>query len=94
VTFAEQYTGIAYANPSGQAAAVTVTAYNTAGQVIGSANFALAPSAHGEANLNALLGISNFVGSAQIISTVPIVALSLNAEKFPVFSSLPPGDFE
>jgi hypothetical protein len=34
----------------------------------------------------------SFTGSVQITSTVPIVSLSLNAEAFPVFSALPPGD--
>jgi hypothetical protein len=28
----------------------------------------------------------------ELTSTVPIISLSLNAEVFPVFSSLPPGD--
>jgi hypothetical protein len=28
----------------------------------------------------------------QVTSTQPIVSLSLNAEAFPAFSSLPPGD--
>jgi hypothetical protein len=92
VTFAELQTGVAYANPSTQAATVTITAYNTAGQVIGSTNVQLAPGAHGAANINSIPGITTFVGSVQITSTVPIVSLSLNAEVFPVFSSLPPGD--
>jgi len=36
--------------------------------------------------------LANFTGSVQITSTVPIISLSLNAEAFPVFSALPPGD--
>jgi hypothetical protein len=28
----------------------------------------------------------------ELTSTIPIISLSLNAEVFPVFSSLPPGD--
>ena len=94
VTFAEQRTGVAYANPSAQAAQVTFTAKNTAGQTIGSANLTLQPGAHGSSNLDNLLGITNFVGLTEIVSTVPIVTLSLNFEAFPVFSSLPPGDLE
>jgi hypothetical protein len=38
------------------------------------------------------LGLSSFVGSVQITSTIPIISLTLNAEAFPVFSALPPGD--
>jgi hypothetical protein len=94
VTFAERRTGIAYANPSSQTAAVRVTAYNASGQSVGSSDFALAPGAHGAAFVESLLGLTNFVGSAQITSTVPIVTLSLNFEAPPVFSSLPPGDID
>jgi hypothetical protein len=50
------------------------------------------PKAHGAANIGPLLNLSSFTGSVQITSTVPIVSLSLNAEAFPVFSPLPPGD--
>jgi hypothetical protein len=31
-------------------------------------------------------------GFVKITSTLPIISLSLNAEVYPVFSSLPPGD--
>jgi hypothetical protein len=65
VTFAEQRTGVAYANPSPQAAQVTFTAKNTAGQTIATANLTLQPGAHGAKNLDTLLGITSFVGSTR-----------------------------
>jgi hypothetical protein len=43
-------------------------------------------------NVNGIAGAQSFTGSIAITSTVPIISLSLNAEAFPVFSSLPPGD--
>ena len=92
VTFAETKTGIAYANPSGAEATVTVTVLSSAGLALGSKVVQLAPNAHGAANVGPLLGLNSFTGSVQIKSTVPIVSLSLNAEAFPVFSALPPGD--
>jgi hypothetical protein len=92
VTFAQTQTGIAYANPSTTSATVTVTVLSSAGLALGSTVFQLAPNAHGAANLGPLLGLSNFTGSVQITSNVPIVSLSLNAEVFPAFSSLPPGE--
>jgi hypothetical protein len=92
VTFAQTQTGLAYANPSALAAMVTVTAMNSTGMRIGSTSFTLQPGAHGAANVATLLSTGSFTGSVQITSTVPIVSLSLNAEAFPVFSSLPAGD--
>jgi hypothetical protein len=92
VTFAETKTGIAYANPSTTSATVTVTVLSSAGLAMGSTVLHLAPNAHGAANIGPLLGLNSFTGSVQITSTVPIVSLSLNAEAFPVFSALPPGD--
>jgi len=92
VTFAETQTGIAYANPSGVPASVTITVLSSAGLALGSKVVQLAPNAHAAANIGPLLGLGSFTGSVQITSTVPIVTLSLNAEAFPVFSALPPGD--
>ena len=92
VTFAETRTGIAYANPSATPATVTVTVLSSGGLALGSKVVLLAPNAHGAANIGPLLGLSSFTGSVQITSTVPIVSLSLNAEVFPAFSSLPPGE--
>ena len=94
VTFAESHTGIAWANPSSVSASVTITAIDAAtGRSQGSTTFNLAPNAHGANNVGPLLSVpGTFSGSVQITSTAPIVSLSLNAEAFPVFSSLPPGD--
>lgn len=92
-TFAQTATGVAYANPSTtQSATITITAYNAAGSKLGSQVITLGPLAHGAANIGPLLGLSNFTGGIKITSTMPIISLSLNAEAFPVFSSLPPGD--
>jgi hypothetical protein len=92
VTFAETKTGIAYANPSTTPASITITVLSSAGLALGSKVVQLAPNAHGAANIGPLLGLGSFTGSVQITSTVPIISLSLNAEAFPVFSALPPGD--
>ncbi len=93
VTFAQTATGVAYANPSTtQSATITFTVYNAAGARLGSHILALAPLAHGSANLGPLLGLQSFTGFVKITSTLPIISLSLNAEAFPAFSSLPPGD--
>jgi hypothetical protein len=93
VTFAESKTGVAYANPSAtQSAIVVFTIVSAAGVRLGGTNLTLPPGGHGSANLGPLLGLQNFVGFVEITSSVPIVSLSLNAERFPAFSSLPPGD--
>ena len=92
-TFAETRTGVAYANPSTtDSATITLTAISAAGAKLGSTNIQLGPQAHGAANIGPLLGLQSFKGFIEITSTVPIISLSLNAEVFPVFSSLPPGD--
>ena len=92
VTFAQTQTGIAYANPSTSSANVTIKVLDATGLTLGSTTLVLQPNAHGSANLGPLLGLSSFSGSAQITSTTPIISLSLNAEAFPVISSMPPGD--
>jgi len=92
-TFAQTSTGVAYANPSAtQSATITIAVYSATGTQLGSKVISLGPLAHGAANLGPLLGLSNFIGAVKITSTIPIVSLSLNAEAFPVFSALPPGD--
>ncbi len=90
-------TGIAYANPSTtQSATITITAYNAAGSKLGIQVVTLGPLQHGASNVgmtgSAPLGFPNFTGGVKIVSTIPIISLSLNAEAFPVFSSLPAGD--
>jgi hypothetical protein len=92
VTYGDQATGVAYANSSASPAVITFTARNGNGSVAGTASVTLAAGAHSQANLGPLLGISSFQGSVTITSLEPIVSLSLNAEAFPSFSSLPPGD--
>ncbi len=92
-TFAQTQTGVAYANPSTtEAAMVTLTVISSAGAKLGSTTITLGPLGHGAANLGPLLGLQSFTGFVEITSTMPIISLSLNAEVFPVFSSLPPGD--
>jgi len=93
VTFAQTATGVAYANPSStQSASITLEVYSTAGTQLGSEVITLGPLAHGAANLGPALGLASFTGFVKITSTIPILSLSLNAEAFPAFSSLPPGD--
>jgi hypothetical protein len=98
VTFAQTATGVAYANPSPtQSATITLTvigapAAGASATTLGSQVVTLGPLAHGSANLGPLLGLQSFTGFVEITSTIPIISLSLNAEVFPVFSSLPPGD--
>ncbi len=92
-TFAQTRTGVAYANPSPtESATITLTVISSAGALLGSTNIELGPLAHGAANVGPLLNLQNFTGFVEITSTNPIISLSLNAEVFPVFSSLPPGD--
>ncbi|MBI4459000.1 MAG: hypothetical protein HY648_02940 [Acidobacteria bacterium] len=94
VTFSDQLTGVAYANPSGQTANVTFTAISSTGAKLASKSIPVLPGEHGAANIGPFLGISSFRGSIQIVSSTPIVSLSLNAEAFPVVSSLPPGELD
>ena len=91
VTFAEQGTGVAYANPSATAAHVTFTARDAAGQTLASVDRTLLPGGHDAHNMGPLFGLTSFTGSIEVTSTEPIVSLSLNFEAAPVFSSLPPG---
>ncbi len=93
VTFAQTATGVAYANPSTtQSAMITFTVISSAGVTVGTTTVTVGPLAHGSANLGPLLSLQSFNGFVEITSTIPVISLSLNAEAFPVFSSLPPGD--
>ena len=92
-TFAETFTGIAYANPSPtQSATITFTVYNNAGARLASQNVTLGPLAHSASTIGPFLGLQSFTGFVKITSTIPIISLSLNYEVRPIFSSLPPGD--
>jgi len=94
VTFADQLTGVAYANPSIEAAEITFTANDLNGVLVGQKPMRLDPNAHGSDNVGHLLGVGNFKGSLRISSSVPIISLSLNYEAAPVFSALSPGEEE
>jgi hypothetical protein len=95
VTFAQSATGVAYANPSStQSAVVTLTVIDNTGKKLGAAAVTLPPMGHHSDNLGPLLGLTTFTGHVEIASTVPIATVSLNAESFPVISSLPPGDLQ
>jgi hypothetical protein len=94
VTYAGGQTGFAYANPSTQTANISVTALDSSGSRIGTASVSLPAAMQGASMLADLFGSQNFSGSIQIVSSVPIITLSLNFEAAPVFSSLPPGDLE
>jgi hypothetical protein len=92
-TFAQTATGVAYANPSTtQSASVTLKVFSAGGVLMGTKLVTLGPLGHSSGNLGDLLGVANFSGFVAVSSDIPIVSLSLNAEVFPVFSSLPPGD--
>ncbi len=92
-TFAQTQTGFAYANPSTtQSANITVTIISSAGARLGTTTINIPPMGHASHNVGPLFNGLNFTGFLEITSDIPIVSLSLNAEAFPVFSSLPPGD--
>ena len=59
-TFADQSTGVAYANPSPDPATITFTAKNTGRATLASEIIGLAAGAHGAANLGLLLGLESF----------------------------------
>ncbi len=92
VTYADQVTGVAFANPSATPAVITITGQNATGTVVATASLTLAPHSHGAKTLGSLLGVSSFQGSVTITSPQPIISLSLNFEASPSFSSLPPGE--
>src|SRR5205085_38918 len=94
ITYADQTTGVAYANPSTQSAAVTLTAFGSTGQNLASKSLTLSPKGHGAANLGPLLGLSSFRGSIQIASSVPIISVTVNDEAFPAVSALPSGELD
>ena len=91
VTYSDQTTGVAWANPSTGIAAVTFTAKDATGNVIGTNTIMVPAGYHSQANMGILLNISSFQGSITITSSAPIITLSLNFEAAPIFSALPPG---
>ena len=94
VTFADQDTGVAYANPSTEMATITFTAKDAQGTIVGMPPIMLGARKHGSTNLRDLPGLESFTGSVTITSSVPIISLSLNFEAYPSFSSLPPGQLD
>lgn len=85
-------TAVAVGNPSStKAANVTLTAVSSSGVKIGTISKIVGPLAHFAATLGPLLGNKVFTGYVQVTSDIPVVSMSLNAEAFPSFSSLPPG---
>jgi hypothetical protein len=92
ITYADQTTGVAYANPSAGPATITFTAQDSSGAMLASSTLTLQPNSHGAQNLGPMLSLSSFQGSVTITALQPIVSLSLNAEASPEFSSLPAGE--
>jgi hypothetical protein len=90
ITFADQITGVAYANPSHETASVNFIAKDTAGATVKSWQRNVLAGAHGAFNVRDV-GVPNFTGSLTISSLAPIISLSLNFESAPLFSALPPG---
>ncbi len=92
-TFCQTNTGVAFANPSPtDSATITLTVIGAAGTRLGSTTITLGPLAHTAVNPGPLLKLGSFSGLLLVSSSSPIVSLGINAEAFPVFSSLPPGD--
>ncbi len=93
VTYADANTGVAFANPSSSQPAVITFRAISSGTTISTRILVLPPLGHSSANLGPFLGVQNFTGFVEITAAIsPIVSLSLNAEAFPSFSSLPPGE--
>jgi hypothetical protein len=97
-TYAQTQTGVAFANASStQSAFVTILVLDANGGVLSTNPVTLPPGGHQAHNIYEWFN-QNFSGSMQIVSTVPIVSLSLNAEasspSYVVVSSLPPGDLD
>jgi hypothetical protein len=91
LTYSDQITGIAYANPQLTASTVTFTARNLAGQTLATKSISLAGLNHGSFNTAQFMDTGTFQGSMEVTSSSPIISLALNFEASPVFSSLPPG---
>ena len=73
---------------------VTLQPGDADGETLASVVRTLLPGGHGAQNMEGLFDLSSFTGSLEVTSTEPIVALSLNNEADPVFSSLPPGEVD
>ncbi len=71
VSFANNLTGVACANPSTQTALMTFTAFDSSGTKVGTTNLTLPPGSQRSAFIGQLLNLSGFVGSIQVTSTSP-----------------------
>lgn len=91
VTFSDQTTGIAFANPLSDSSTVTFTAREVGGQTLATRILTLPAANHGSFNVGPFLNIKSFQGSLTIEATSPIISLALNFESTPIFSALPPG---
>src|SRR5262245_22008089 len=94
VSFSDEKTGIAFANPLSVSSELTFTARNLAGVTLMTKSLTLLGMNHGTFNVGPYLGLSSFRGSLTIVASSPIVSLALNFESAPVFSALPPGQNE
>jgi len=94
VTYSDQLTGVAFANPLSDPSTLTFTARNLSGQILATKSLTLPSSYHGNFNVGPYLNLSAFQGSLTIDATSPIISLALNFESAPVFSALPPGQDE
>jgi hypothetical protein len=97
-TSAQTFTGVAFANPSStESAFVTILVLDATGSVLNTSSVTLPPEGHQAYNISTWFN-DDFSGSVQIVSTVPIVSLSLNGEASTpanlVVSSLSPGDLD
>jgi len=94
VSFSDQITGIALANPLSVSSTLTFTARNLAGQFLATKSLTLPAMNHGSFNVGPYLNLNSFKGSLTIDATSPILSVALNFESSPVFSALPPGHDE
>jgi len=92
VTYSDQITGVAYANPLSTLSTLTFTARDSFGKTLATKNLILQGLSHGNFNVGAFLNLNSFQGSLVVDASSPIIFLSLDFESAPVFSSLPPGE--
>jgi hypothetical protein len=91
VTFSDQITGVAFANPLSTVSTLTFTARDLGGKTLAVNSLTLPGLNHGSFNVGPFLGLRPFQGSLSIDATSPIISLALDFESAPIFSALPPG---
>lgn len=92
VTFAENWTGVALANPFGDRVDVVISLRDSAGFPFLSKPGQLEPGNQKSFNLGKEFGFETFNGSMTITATKPILNLTINGDAVTVFSALPPGE--